>query len=77
MSDVEVRKIKPIWKVILIMIFCGWWKVDRIGIHNLFGPGYWSWGKFRMCGLKARGYVIGKMFYADIWDYQLFFTEGI
>jgi hypothetical protein len=68
-------KIKPKWKVILIMIFRGWWKIGKYNISNLFGPGWWSYSKFRECGKTLEGFMDGRMFKTDIWDFQEIFTE--
>lgn len=70
-------KIKPMWKIILIMLFHGWWKIKKNKIYNLFGYGYWSFDKFKECNKMLNGYVVDNMFITDIWDFQLYFTENI
>jgi hypothetical protein len=81
----EFRKVKSLPMILLAMLFHGWWKIDGFkradgsfkptDIKNCFGKGYWSLGKFAMCGKILKGFWIDGLFHTEVWQFQPMFVS--
>lgn len=81
----EYRKVKSLPTILFTLLIHGWWKIGGFktpqgkfkvtDIANLFGKGYWSIGKFALCGKILKGYWVDSLFQTDVWQFQRMFLS--